>query len=244
MKLFFFVFSLVCFVKSYADDFDTDRNEPLSIEHLINGPLFVSLGSHCEISSMLRVCNQRKAAFPLDWVISFDGENLIRLLQEDFKYFGYTDFLIPLPNETFVNTLYKLEFLHDGNNYETFLPKYYRRIQRFRNLCNYRGKVIFIRYAYVYSFKNDGRRFFPFSENSEMSDEFSLRLYQTLKNYFPNLDFTLVILNTHHRGDIETEAQLLPKLLKFRANPFVDSPLKAAYFNQFFNNLVQYAKTH
>ncbi len=50
-------------------------------------PIFVSLGSYCRPAHILKGCNMRHAAYPFDWIMSFDGEGLIRVLKDDFKYF-------------------------------------------------------------------------------------------------------------------------------------------------------------
>jgi hypothetical protein len=41
----------------------------------------------------------------------------------------------------------------------------------------------------------DPHRFYRFKENIEITDDYSFRLYHALKNRFPALDFTLIVMN-------------------------------------------------
>ena len=65
------------------------------IEQQVNQePLFISLGSTCTTAHMHRECGIRKAAFPFDWIVSFDSEKLIDILEENFLHFLYLDFVL------------------------------------------------------------------------------------------------------------------------------------------------------
>ncbi len=203
-----------------VDDFTT-------LDKMSQEPLFVSLGSYCDPAHVLRLCNLRKAAFPFDWIISFDGEGLIEMLNDDFREFLKDEYLIPYgPAGHLLNTYYHSEFLHEGafngdafqQNLEKLKIKYQRRIERFRELNEYQGKVFFIRAAYMYS-ATDPNRYYKFRENLDITEGYSLRLYMALHQRFPNLDFTLVIMNDHNQNGIE-ERKLSDRLLMFRSNPF------------------------
>ncbi len=172
-------------------------------------PLFVSLGSVCETAHMHRECGIRKAAFPFDWIVSFDGEKLIELLEEDFLHFLNPHFL-RVAGASLLNDYYHLEFLNEGDwedaayKIEEFTKKCNRRIDRFRQLGNYGGKVFFVRTAYRYSL-TDPHRIWKNEENVWISHEYAERLYKTLKNYFPDLDFDLVIINLRDGTGFEVE---------------------------------------
>lgn len=172
-------------------------------------PLFVSLGSSCESAHMHRECGIRKAAFPFDWIVSFDGEKLIELLEEDFLHFLNPHFL-RVEGVALLNDYYHLEFLNEGDwedasyKIEEFTKKCQRRIDRFRQLGNYRGKVFFVRTAYRYSL-TDPHRIWKIKENVCINRCYAERLYKTLKSCFPDLNFDLVIVNWHDQPGFEME---------------------------------------
>jgi len=186
----------------------------------------------------------RQAAFPFDWIDSFDGEALIEMLKEDFLDFLNEDFLAWDFGGALLHTRYHLEFLHEGDwrgdqyvpNMQRLKPKYQRRVERFRELANYPGKVFFIRAAYIYSV-TDPHRYYKFQDNIEISDTYALRLYGALKFRFPKLNMNLIILNSHDRQTIEEEGRLSDHILMIRSKPLQDfSPLVPS-FQEFFAKL-------
>jgi len=165
-------------------------------------PLFVSLGSWCEIALSLRDCQLRHAAFPFDWVVTGDHEGFLNVFDTDFEYFISEDHLIQIPDssqnppDSLRNTFYNIIFYHEGGGLggyeeedkfhkqlEQVKEKYTRRIERFRHLRDYPGKVFFIRSQWGY----DGSHFV---RNQEQAKE----LKEALERYFPSLDFTLVFM--------------------------------------------------
>lgn len=197
---------------------------------------------------MLRASCLRKTAFPFDWIVSFDGEALIEILDRDFQ-----DFLNPLYLKPFnqgpvplLHTLYHLEFLHDGvwskfqyrRSLKNFLPKYQRRIDRFRQLRHYQGTVYFIRMANIYSM-TDPHRFYRFKENIEISDEYSVRLYHALKRYFPSTDFRLIVMNYSPIEIIQLEQTLHPDLIKVRIPSALPQLQKIEAYRNFFQLQIQ-----
>ncbi len=207
-------------------------------------PLFVSLGSFCEPSHMLKFCDFRRAAFPFDWIVSFDGESLIQILEEDFSHFlGNEYFSSYGPAGHLLHARYRVEFLHDGNFNRDFFPqlenlkqKFTRRIERFRKLNEYPGKVFFLRAAYFYS-TTDPHRFFKCSENLEITDAYALRLEKTLAQYFPQLDFTLIIINLNHGYEIEFEKRVGERVHVYRVNPELNLDSKINAYRKFFTSL-------
>ncbi|MFI5334863.1 MAG: DUF1796 family putative cysteine peptidase [Chlamydiales bacterium] len=131
-------------------------------------PLFVSLGSHCEVAIQLRDHGFRTHAYPFDWLISLNHERLIALLDEDFRFFldGNCFACAPTPGVV-ENICYEMEFRHDWpfSDHQTnpsrtekqlqcIQQKYARRVDRFREIRKHVGPVFFIRVAY--DFQNGG----------------------------------------------------------------------------------------
>lgn len=228
-----------------------------SFSHLKEGPeevcvsefkepvLFVSLGSHCEASDVLRNSGVRKAAFPFDWILSSDGKKLIELLQNDFLHFTTPTYLTPVTHSEriLINTYCNVEFHHEGRwkgehdyNMDKLIAKYEKRINRFRQLKDYQGKVFFFRFSNPNSMAPNFS--YRCKENLEITEEYSLKLHKALIKYFPHLDFDLIIVNSHRREELKIEKQLLDNLLMIRSNPHQPKPLKTAAYTDFFNRLV------
>jgi hypothetical protein len=165
--------------------------------------LFVSLGSSCEIPHLLREHSMRQAAFPLDWVISIDQEGLMKCLDEDFLHFTDESCLTPKQDGILVNFYYKMEFPHEGSSFSTpyrvllekFKSKYKRRIERFREIGNYKGFVYFFRASYDWA--TSSAFLFPDEGNLHIEMPWAEELEQKLKKRFPQLKFHLIIANHH-----------------------------------------------
>lgn len=155
---------------------------------------FVSLGSHCEIAMHLNENHLRKAAFPFDWLLTCNHDSFLSLLDNDFAHFLDSNYLIqhPAHQNVLENSYYEIEFRHDWPFLDMDL-KYDRRTNRFRELRNYQGKVFFIRAAY--DLQNDPNLYWGIEDIEQITTEQALEIKKTLDRYFPNLNFTLVILN-------------------------------------------------
>jgi len=243
LRMFFFFFCV--FASVVHADLENIEGDDVESHEYDQQPLFVSLGSYCAPASLARSCGHRKAAFPFDWNICLDGEKLIEILNDDFSDFLNDDYLVPFGNPTLLNTCYHLEFVHDGNwdgidfayYMQLLKSKYGRRIERFKNIKRHRGKVFFIRSAYIYSVE-DRHRYYKIKENIEISDEYSLRLFNALKKYFPDLNFTLIIINNHEDQCVKEEKRINDSLLMVRAAPSYEMPVMQASYEQFFNELL------
>lgn len=243
--LLFLFFLMTLFGKGHAEIEDLGDTR---FEELAAGPLFVSLGSHCRPAHTLRDCGLRKMAFPFDWIVSLDGEALIEMLDEDFSHFFHLPSFFPFgPAGHLFQSYYHLEFLHEGDfngdfflsNFEKLVAKYTRRIERFRALNSYRGRVFFIREAYEASL-TDPHRHYKCAENIEIREEYALRLYEALERRFPDLDFCLLIINHHAAGHVLIEKKLSPRLFMVRASPSQESrdrQARIAAYTQFFYTL-------
>lgn len=131
-----------------------NSTDPQSIERYLetsSDPLFVSLGSFCGPASSMQREHVRKAAFPVDWMLSVDGEKIITMLDTDFAHFTDPRCLTLFVNGVLLNTFYHIEYSHEGvwtkrnfrQNFGPFQAKYQRRIERFRKLRSYHGKIYF-----------------------------------------------------------------------------------------------------
>jgi len=207
MKKFLVVYTLLLLaVVSNAqayDPWDGYLNDKPLVAFASDGPLFVSLGSTCEPAHEIRGLNLRKAAFPFDWMVSADHDQLINMINDDLKHFCDENYLEAsmVKKVILLNTYYSIVFPHEGKwdpasfeaSYVKFKEKYERRIQRFKEISNFPGKVFFIRAARPYA--DSDQTIFKDKRNVEISDETARELYQALKNKFPNLDLTLIVLN-------------------------------------------------
>ncbi len=189
--------------------------------------LFVSLGSVCIPAGYISESGLRTCGYmPFDWICSKDGEKLIEIIKDDFAHFFDLRYYRPYRENPFMannllHTYYHFEFVHDHDIMEDlsarFLPKYERRVNRFRLLDTYQGRVVFVRYSSGF----DPDCYWHFPENTEISDMYAHRLYATLRERFPQLKFSLVIMNRGYNEILEEETQLADNLWKVKFNPGV-----------------------
>lgn len=233
------------FTTAINADLETIEGDDVDSSSYKQETLFVSLGSYCAPASLARSCGHRKAAYPFDWNICLDGEKLIEIFQDDFQYFLNEYYLVPYGWATLLNTRYHLEFVHDGNweakDISTYMPilqsKYARRIARFQELVHHQGKVIFIRSAYIFSLE-DLNRYYKVSENIEISEDYALRLYIALRDYFPTLDFSLIIINNHEAQNVTIEKRIDDSIMMVRASPYYTEPVMQTAYEDFFQQLL------
>lgn len=207
-------------------------------------PLFVSLGSSCEIPHLLRALDLRHLAFPLDWVISIDQEGFLLCMEEDFSHFTEEAYLIPKLNGVLVNTRYRMEFPHEGNVNTTpyatllakFQAKYNRRIERYRELVHFGGEIIFFRAAYVNA---TAIAFdYPDPTNLYLELEWGERLLRFLKRRFPNNRLRLILVNHHNLTEAKLE-KWTDEIEVFWHNPHLDLAKKNESVRAVFAQLVE-----
>jgi hypothetical protein len=171
-------------------------------------PLFVSLGSHCEVAVQLREQNLRSGAYPFDWLITLNHEKLVALLDEDFRFFLDEScfFQDPIDPYKVENGCYEIEFRHDwpfsdfrvdperyAKQLQMVREKYERRIARFRAIRHHFGPVFFIRVSY--DFQNGGGNYWWRGDYAPTNARQAEELRDALRRYFPEINFTLIIVN-------------------------------------------------
>ena len=162
-------------------------------------PLFFSLGSNCEIASVLGHYNLRHAAGPLDWVLTLDHDRFLLLLENDFEGFIDERFLTQYPDTHVINSLYNIDFRHDWPDldFSKHLPEVQsrlgRRINRILDLKHHEGKVYFIRGA----FDTNINPHLPTitKECTKITPQDAENIRDVLNRKYPKLDCTLIIIN-------------------------------------------------
>lgn len=190
----------------------TPADERIEIFFDVNEPLFINLGPDCYFANGLGGLQLRKAAFPFDWLLTNDQDKLIELLEDDFKLFFDQSHYFRHTTGHLIHGYYHIEFRHE-HDLTTFDSKYARRIQRFSELNNYKGKVFFMRRAYPNLENNNSHPFYWQNfEIKKVDMEWAQKLSNVLKKRLPNLDFNLVIVNYL---DSEEQMQIVDDLIIF-----------------------------
>jgi len=139
---------------------------------------------------------------------------LIAALDEDFGYFIDEGHLFQNPSALWMieNRTYHIEFRHDWSfpdftitpercktQLEEMKSKYTRRIERFRQLRNFRGKVVFIRVAQDVTY--GGPTYWWHEGEERVTAEQAIEIRDAISRFFPELDFTLAIVNFRYQID-------------------------------------------
>lgn len=114
----------------------------------------ISLGYFCSTALEFRRINVRDASYPFDWVISYDFEAMLYLIENNFAEFLSSELLYQLkevPN-CYRNRRYKIDFYHDFDEFKSLRrqlkkvqEKYNRRIKRFYDTI--KSPTLLIRYV-------------------------------------------------------------------------------------------------
>ncbi len=85
----------------------------------------------------------------------------------------------------------------------------------------------------------DPHRFYKFQENLEISEEYSLRLYQSLRKFFPKLDFHLLVLNSSEHDRFEEKILKIGDDITIVKAPPVDVTQEESMscYKNFFNHV-------
>lgn len=191
--------------------------------------MYVGLGSHCQVAAQLNYYNLRTAAFPFDWLLSDSIDGIIKALNNNFNFFLEEKYLFHNPRATwwFENSYYKFEFRHEWIFNDTYLDhnrfkelidatkiKYARRIERFRNLKNFKGKVFFIRTASG----RDGDNYWHNNYDNFINQTQAEELARELANFFPKLNFVLIIINYQDGIEDHRAAHLQNNIFEFKVS--------------------------
>ncbi len=113
----------------------------------------ISLGFFCSPAIELNYLNLRKSSQPFDWVISSNFNQVLELIDNNFKDFLNPKFLFQLKQypQYYRNIKYNIDFYHDFDELKSFnkqidkiKQKYDRRIKRFYNTI--KEPTLFLRY--------------------------------------------------------------------------------------------------
>lgn len=175
-------------------------------------------------------------------------DQFISLLDNDFQFFidGYYFIQHPMHKHFVENFYYEIEFRHDWTfpdlmtnparcreQIENMQTKYQRRIERFRQLRDYKNKVFFIRCAFEYL--NEPDPYWRREGIEIITTKQAKEIKEALDRYFPNLNFTLVIVN--YREENAPQISGIEGVLEFKMRK---SDKQVDYANLFIN-LIQRA---
>ncbi len=157
--------------------------------------IFVSLGCACWPALGFKANGLRDGAFPFDWAITFNNDSLIQCFDEKFKHFLNAE-VFAIEGFELNNTHYDFRFIHDWpytdklvTEYRKkefiriFKEKYARRVSRFENLKDFKGKVFFVRCLTIN----------PDRVEQSWVMQHAKNLHTAIKRLFPELNFTLAI---------------------------------------------------
>lgn len=115
----------------------------------------ISLGFFCSTALELERIGLRQKSNPFDWVLSYNINNIIELINNNFKDLFNKDYFRQYKENSayYMNDKYNIHFYHDFDKYRTLEEqlhyveeKYKRRIERFYK--DIKSKTLFIRYIY------------------------------------------------------------------------------------------------
>lgn len=193
----------------------------------------ISLGGACGVAGYAREFGIRKAAYPFDWLLTLDFNQVCKLIEERFEFFLVAN-VLQWNGRGIKNVRYDLEFLHDfptrennevaaddgatGNVLHNFIDyldgvkkKYAPRIARFFEALNGSNPVVFMR--------------------THIDPIQAQRFIDLMAIYYPNLNYTLVII--HRQMDEKYEWSFIPEVLNF----YVDSEHGQQFLTQEWGNI-------
>lgn len=184
--------------------------------------VLVSLGSHCEVANLLRSCDLREFATPVDWMLTLNHRGFIRLLKANFSGMFDPQYLFQHPEGYVTNSRYKIDFRHDwpGPGLKQYLPevkeKYERRIDRFFTLHQITRRIVFIRTAYDHKLNVANNMPYYSRYARTITQKQAQELYAVLKEKFYSTPFLLVIIN-YQEEKIGTISGI-PNVLEFKVS--------------------------
>lgn len=157
--------------------------------------LFVSLGSACSCTQILRTCSLQYYSYPFDWLYGSNFLDRIKILVNNFENWLNKEDLISYgcraethPNDIYKNIRTDIVFNHDFQidtplyeSYPKVKEKYDRRIKRLLYQIENSNKLLF-----VYITRPD--------EREETLQEDLIEGYNLLKQRFPDVDIYILYL--------------------------------------------------
>lgn len=145
--------------------------------------MIIPIGVDCEIANFLKKYGLRNAAFPFDWVVSYNG--VYKCIENNFE-----SFVDPLINKINEHDIY---FHHDFDNDEKHdKQKYMRRCKRLIDILETSNEeIIFCRkgHACHHHEEHDGK----YSEiNNDINDAENLDL--VISSKYPNLNYKIIVI--------------------------------------------------
>lgn len=195
------------------------RSEPVA------APLLVGLGYNCYAAYQIQRHGYRKAAYPFDWGF-FPLVGLNRCLASNLDDFCKASDLEKVSDIGYImHKLYKFAFIHDFHDitgsWQSHLPnvqtKYARRIQRFKDLANYSGRIYFVRT--IHNEENALQR---------ADIENIIQLKRELQKLFPMRDFELILIfyglkNMHNWSIIGVRDFYISEIEHGPLSPFIEA---------------------
>lgn len=196
----------------------------------------ISLGCNCTSAGQLDNENIHYATFPFDWCIT-PVESIIKCINNDFNdFFLIENLKYAGEGNKVLESLYNLAIVHDFpfqhiggftfastqefkelimNHYDMVQAKFLRRIERFKQLSRYQGKMYFIR-------------------SLDITKHQAIELLEALNNRFRDQDFLLVVIN---QTEEFKDSWDIPKLKNFFVDDIVNKMFTPGLFTEVFKNV-------
>lgn len=158
------------------------------------------------MAHLIKSMEARTVAYPFDWLLTNDGDRFIELLESNFENYLEKDGF-RLVNNIVVHSYYHFEFRHEHEGLDQLIAKQARRIERFKELDSYSGKVVFVRIPY--SSAGHSSLFWPSAKDLVIQEDEAQRLDRALKKLFPHLNYTLLVINHEKKGEMKMLGNLI-----------------------------------
>jgi hypothetical protein len=158
------------------------------------------------MAHVLKSMGARTIAYPFDWLLTNDGDRFIELLERNFENYLEKD-SFKLANNILVHSYYHIEYRHEHEGLDQLIAKQARRVERFKELDSYSGKVVFVRIPY--SEADNPSLFWPSAKDLIIHEDEAQRLDRALRGIFPHLNYTLLIINHEKKEETKMLGNLI-----------------------------------
>jgi len=95
-----------------------------------------SLGNVCHSSQILKQNNLKLCSYPFDWIFSYNYDNIIHCIEDDFKIFLDKSYYINISNKKCGHSYYDINMFYHHNPliHANDYDYYVRCVSRFKNL--------------------------------------------------------------------------------------------------------------